>query len=85
MSLISALSVFFFFLREFQPMVSTFDNSFLSSDQDTKSVFLCRRGLNPKFLIQLLKTLPVLTHLVANGLKSSRFLRILYQIDFLKS
>ena len=32
-------SIFFFFLREFQLMASAPDDGFLSSDQDTKSVF----------------------------------------------
>ena len=39
-------------------MASTPDNSSLLSDQDTNQ-FWCRRGLNPRSLIQPSETLPV--------------------------
>ena len=52
------LGGFFFFEREFQPMASTPDNSYLLSEQDTNQ-FWCRQGLNPTSLIQLSETLPV--------------------------
>ena len=60
-------AIFFFFKREFQLMASAPDNSSLLSDQDTNQ-FWCRRGLNPRSLIQPLKTLPVEltgTHIMA--------------------
>ena len=34
-SRLCSIKVYFFFFREFQPMVSALDNSSLSSDQDT--------------------------------------------------
>ena len=46
----------YIFFREFQPMTSIFDNNFLSSDQYTNRLYLSRRGLNPKSLIQPSKT-----------------------------
>ena len=49
----------FFFLREFQSMTSAHDNSSLLSDQDTNQFFGVGGELNPKSLIQPLKTLSV--------------------------
>ena len=46
------------FLKEFQLIASTLDDSSLSSDQALIS-FWCRRELNPISLIQLLETLSV--------------------------
>ena len=51
-------AIFFFFKREFQLMASAPDNSSLLSDQDTNQ-FWCRRGLNPRSLIQPSEILPV--------------------------
>ena len=50
------LFYFLFFLeRKFPSMVFASDDSFLSSDHS----FWCIQKLNPKYLIQLLETLPV--------------------------
>ena len=49
---------FFFFLREFQSIASTLDDAFYYQSK-TLIGFWCRRGLNPKSLIQLLEILPV--------------------------
>ena len=40
-------------------MMSTLDNNSLLSDQDTKLIFWCRRGLNFRSLIQPSETLLV--------------------------
>ena len=47
-----------FFFREFQLMVSTFDGSFLYHQIKTPINFWCRRGLNPRSVIQPSETLP---------------------------
>ena len=49
---------FFFFLREFQPLVSIPDDNFLLSDQDTNR-FLVQVGIKPQTFIQPLETLSV--------------------------
>ena len=48
----------FFFLREFQPMVSISDDNFVLSDQDTNR-FLVQVGIKPQTLIQPSETLSV--------------------------
>ena len=40
-------SFFFFFKREFQSIMSAFDDNYLSSDQDTNH-FLVKAGIEPQ-------------------------------------